>query len=289
MSEQAIRHLEEPEDYFNGVGREPLPTPMDILLFNRTALERLQQEAIQNRSHHRHVMIFNLATEGHVHVDDRVFLFAPGQALVILPYQFHHYSHLASDRLTWLFCTFLLEDTSFIEPLRNGVIKVNAGLARARDALVQTWCRRGDGLDDAGPWSQQLQADLIRVLLLLARARRGQPPAPAPAGTLLHRVNRQLAAWSRRPVSVADLARAFDESESRLRARFRAAAGVPLGRYLLNYRLNRAMHLLRRDETPIAEVARESGFGSPQAFSRAFRAATGCSPRAYRTLQARPL
>ena len=44
----------------------------------------------------------------------------------------------------------------------------------------------------------------------------------------------------------------------------------------------RAMALLRTTKLPIAEVAAEAGFGSPQAFSRTFRQETGQAPRAYR-------
>jgi hypothetical protein len=124
--------LVEPKDYFKGIGRSQLPTPTDVLLYMRTTKKKLQQEALQNRSHHRFVLAFNMETSGHVHVDNRVLAFDPGQALLILPFQFHHFSQLASSQLHWFFCTFELKDEIFLEPLRNRVLDVGENTLRMR-------------------------------------------------------------------------------------------------------------------------------------------------------------
>jgi len=92
-----------------------------------------------------------------------------------------------------------------------------------------------------------------------------------------------MAEWRGRTVIEADLAEALEFSESRLRVLFKEAAGIPLGSYTQNYRINRAMALLRTSDLSIADVAEEAGFGSPQAFSRIFKKATNQTPRAYRT------
>jgi len=91
-----------------------------------------------------------------------------------------------------------------------------------------------------------------------------------------------MAEWRGRTVVVADVAEALELSESRLRVLFKEAAGIPLGSYIHNYRLNRAMALLRTSDLSIAGVAEEAGFGSPQAFNRVFKKETGQTPRAYR-------
>ncbi len=62
----------------------------------------------------------------------------------------------------------------------------------------------------------------------------------------------------------------------------RTVQDIPLGSYIRNFRLNRAMALLRTSSLSIADVAEEAGFGSPQAFSRIFRRETGQTPRDYR-------
>jgi AraC-like DNA-binding protein len=239
----------------------------------------LQQEALQNRSHHRHVLIMNLETEGIVHVDHLDMTLKPGQAFLILPFQFHHFSLPASSRLKWLFCTFELEPHSFLEPLRNKVINTDCTIMQACTGLLQQWHRSASDIQ-----AQQLQAGLLFLLLKLKQARLqdyNDLPDEAEA-SLIRTVNRLMAEQRGRMVTVADLAAETGYSASRLRVLFREASGIPLGSYIQNYRINRSMALLRTSALSIAAVAEEAGFGSPQAFSRIFRKKTGQTPRAYR-------
>ena len=276
--------LEEPTDYFKGIGQTQFATPTNILLYLRTTKDKLQQAALQNRSHHRHVLVFNLETQGHVHVNNRVLPLTPGQSLLILPYQFHHFSQLGSSNLNWLFCTFELTTTTFLEPLRNVVTETSKHTLRTRDELLNEWHRCNAPKSKGELQNEQLQASLIRVLLSLKQdqwAMRSDR-LPEPRDSLLRSINRCMSEWKGRTVVVADLAEKFNLSESRLRVIFKQTAGIPLGRYLQNYRLNRAMALLRTTKLPITEIAEEAGFGSPQAFSRIFKKELGHTPRAYR-------
>jgi AraC-like DNA-binding protein len=273
---KTLLKLEEPTDYFKGIGKNKLPTPTDVLLFFRPTREKLQQEALQNRSHHRFVLALNLETAGHVHVEHLSLPFQSGQALLIHPYQFHHYGQLESSTLQWLFCTFELEPGTFLEPLRNRVIDISEKTEQIISLLLEEWHR------DHQP--EALQTILLHLLLSLKLDRqetvRDLPPELE--DSLLRSINRLLAEWRGRTVVVADLAEALNFSESRLRVLFKEAAGIPLGSYLQNYRLNRAMALLRTSTLSIADVAEEAGFGSPQAFCRTFKKETGNSPRKYR-------
>lgn len=275
----ALLQIQSPSDYFTGIGTRQLPCPAHVLLFLRTTKNNLQQNAPQSHSHHRFVLIFNLQTAGHVHVDNLTLPFNPGQALLILPYQFHHFSQLTSTRLKWLFCTFELEPRTFLEPLRNRVIKTGALTQSALTALLEEWHQPASELQ-AG----KVQAVLLHLLLSLKQDRQqtGRDLPPEPEDNLLRTVNRCLAEWRGRTVVVTDLATALKLSESRLRVLFKEAAGIPLGKYIQNYRINRAMALLHTTELSIADIAEEAGFGSPQAFSRTFKKETGKSPQGYR-------
>ena len=282
MSPAQLSKLTEPTDYFKGMGHTLFTIPTNILLYLRTSKDKLQQAALQNRSHHRHVLIFNLETEGHVHVNNRVLPLKPQQSLLILPYQFHHFSQLENPQLKWLFCTFELATSSSLEPLRNSLVDTSEHTRKTRDELLSEWLRATTSTHDLP--KEQLQATLIRVLISLKQDHwtAATHLSPEPRNNLLRNINRCMSEWKGRPVVVGDLAREFNLSESRLRARFKQAAGIPLGSYLQNYRLNCAMALLRTTKLPIAEIAEEAGFGSPQAFSRLFKKETGCTPRAYR-------
>lgn len=278
MSSESIQ-LDEPPSYFSGAGRHRLSAPTNVLLFLRTEKRTLQQEALLNRSHHRYVLIVNLQTEGRVHVDNLVLPFRPGQALLILPYQFHHYSQLAARSLQWLFCTFAIEPNPILDPLRNRVVDVGPKTRRAVADLLDEWKAQ----------SEEFKAELIqsRTLQLLLALRQDSNriafDRPArPRNNLIRTVNRHLEANGGRSPSVSDLGDKMGYSPSRLRVLFKDAAGIPLGRYIRNYRLNRAMALLRTTDLAIAQIAEETGFGSPQAFSETFRKTMGQTPRSYR-------
>ncbi len=276
---ESLLKLIEPPDYFSGIGKSQLPTPTNVILFLRKTKEMLQQEALQNRSHHRFVLAFNLETEGHVHLDNLALPFNSGQALLILPYQFHHFSQLASSKLKWLFCTFELEPRTFLEPLRNRVINTGNKTRQTMKDLLNEWHQPHAELQAA-----QLQAILLHLLLSLKQDRQasGTDIPPEPQDNLLRTINRLMDEWRGRTVVVTDLAYAIGYSESRLRVLFKDTAGIPLGSYIQNYRINRAMALLRTSTLSIADVAEEAGFGSPQAFSRIFKKKTGHTPRSYR-------
>ncbi len=277
--DKKLLQIENPHDYFTGVGNLNIPTPTQVLLFLRKTKARLQQNAHQNRSHHRFVLVFNLATEGYVHVDNLTLPFAPGQSILILPYQFHHFSHLASSKLQWLFCSFELRRTDFLEPLRNRVVDTGEQTQNTLTELLRQWNRP---ISELRAW--QLQTILLHLLVSLKaeQQKTGTGSFPQTENNLLWTVNRLMSEWRGRPVVVADLAETMDWSPSRLRVLFKEAAGIPLGSYIQNYRLNYAMSLLRTTQMPIAEIAEEAGFGSPQAFSRVFKKETGKTPRLYR-------
>lgn len=274
-----LMQIEEPKDYFTGTGSHLLPTPTNILLFVRRTKVALQQEALQNRSHHRFVLALNLETAGHVHVDNLALPLNPQQALLIQPYQFHHFSQLASSQLMWLFCTFEFEPRTFLEPLRNRVIDVGRKTQRIYRELLDEWLQPHGELQ-----VEQIQVELLHLLLSLKQDRQQSATdlPPEPKDNLLRTINRLMAEWRGRTVIVADLAHAIGYSESRLRVLFKEAAGIPLGSYIQNYRMNRAMALLRTSTLSIADVAEEASFGSPQAFSRSFKKETGHTPRSYR-------
>jgi len=266
-----------PVNYFKGKGTVPLPVPVNILVFTRTSRRTLQQEALHDRSHHRFVLMFNLETAGSVHINHLTFQLKPKQALTVFPYQFHHYSHLKSSTLKWLFCTFVLSAGTFFEPLRNCPLPVNRRIHQQLMNLLAEWRRAG-----AGNPEETVQAALLQLLLLLKEQCRNPAPAPVPENNLFRTINRILAEQQRAPVTVENIAAAFHLSASRMRTLFRENAGIPLGSYIQNYRINRAMELLRTSQLSIADVAGESGFTSLQSFSRAFKTATGKSPKAYR-------
>ena len=63
---------------------------------------------------------------------------------------------------------------------------------------------------------------------------------------------------------------------------FRAETGTTPGRYVDRVRLEHARRLLEDTTSGVEEVARASGYGTPEAMRRAFLKALGTAPTEYR-------
>lgn len=63
---------------------------------------------------------------------------------------------------------------------------------------------------------------------------------------------------------------------------FRDGTGVSLGEFVARSRIALAKELLRNDGARIKEISWRCGFSSTSAFSAAFRAATGQTPKDFR-------
>lgn len=103
--------------------------------------------------------------------------------------------------------------------------------------------------------------------------------------SLEHRFWRVVHGWRRDPAVDADcsrIARAMGMSEVQFRRHFRRLYGAPPHRYLIQLRLERAEALLRGGVHTIKETAFASGFGSEDAFRRAFRRRHGAAPSVLR-------
>jgi AraC-like DNA-binding protein len=83
-------------------------------------------------------------------------------------------------------------------------------------------------------------------------------------------------------IALADLARLAGLSAPHLCRRFARYAGCPPFTYLRNRRLADAMLRLRSGEERVLAIALACGFSDLAHFNRCFKAAAGCTPRAYR-------
>ncbi|MBI9019678.1 MAG: helix-turn-helix transcriptional regulator [Verrucomicrobia bacterium] len=93
------------------------------------------------------------------------------------------------------------------------------------------------------------------------------PPPPSLSeldDNLPKTIDRLMAECRGRPVAGADLTRELGLPESQLRITFKTTAGIPSGNDFKNYRINKAMSLLRTSTLSITDITGEAGLGSPQ-------------------------
>ena len=80
------------------------------------------------------------------------------------------------------------------------------------------------------------------------------------------------------PVDVASMARVALTSEHHLRRLFTSLAGMPLSEYIRRRRMSLAATEIAGSTEPLLDIAIRYGYGSGEAFARAFRAQHGISP-----------
>lgn len=84
------------------------------------------------------------------------------------------------------------------------------------------------------------------------------------------------------PMMLADIARHAGLSERQLQRLFRRVFGLTLQQFIIQSRVQAAIHELTRSGKTIAEVASQFGFSDQSAFTNSFRKVTGLPPGAYR-------
>jgi AraC family transcriptional regulator, arabinose operon regulatory protein len=123
------------------------------------------------------------------------------------------------------------------------------------------------------------------------RSRSPGPTLVIPLGMTDPRIAWAVAEMGRRMgdgITVGELARAANLSQSRFAHLFHQQVGISPGRYLRRRRLERARLLLQSTFLSVKEVMAAVGYNDPSHFSRDFQRAYGASPRAWRERIARP-
>lgn len=284
LREQA-EGLPEPDNLFVGADSEVLVNARNVVVFLRKSRRNLQRRSFASRSHHRHVLMLVLESSGVVSLDGGSYRVAPGQAMVFLPFQFHHYLNLEKDELRWLFITFECgSGESPLADLRSRVLTVSEEVAEGVCEVLRLW----QGGADAASRGLLLQATLSLLLSrLLSQAGEGFRGGHSPAGSgsswaFLAEREIQRAALEGR--TLRDVAVRLGISERRLRSRFEEETGVGIRPYRANFLLHRAVALMRDSTLSLGEIAGQVGFQTPQAFHRFMVRESGMAPREYRRL-----
>jgi len=124
-----------------------------------------------------------------------------------------------------------------------------------------------------------LEAMLTRIIIRHASVTSGRMPyretmAPAKLRALIAFIDQNLAS----PLRLGDLAAAAALSRAHLARSFRNATGIPVHRYVLNRRLERARSLMSHAGARVQTVAIECGFADAPHLSNAYRKAYGITP-----------
>lgn len=95
-----------PMNFYQGLSVSERVSVDNVLVYQRTTRTDLRQALLENRMHHRYVLAFVVDEPGDVFLDGAALALKEGEALLIMPYQYHDYYEIAEENLRWLFVTF---------------------------------------------------------------------------------------------------------------------------------------------------------------------------------------
>ena len=132
--------------------------------------------------------------------------------------------------------------------------------------------------------TERALARTVATLVLLRASAPRRPAAAAPSNTtrLMEEAVTWLQAHHAERVRIDRLVAYMGYSKSRFFTLFKAHTGLTPADWLGRYRIRQAQKLLRAGDLPVAQVAKETGFASPQYFIAAFRRRTGFTPSQWR-------
>jgi len=235
---------------------------------------------LSNRLHHRHVLVHALETAGIVSVEGKSLRLEPGQALLILPYQFHHYIHLDADSLNWLFVTFeLTQGEESLQPLGHQPMQLERECLELLGRLLDRW----QALEpELLPMLDRLLMRLVRTLPLRRGAEAGERDRVRNPDDWIAKAESLIIRSVAENRDLESVAEAVGISSRHLRTRFEAATGVSPSDYRSGYQFSRSIALMQNTEMRFGEIAELCGFHSQSVFNRFIRRRTRQSPKQIR-------
>jgi|SRR5581483_1042751 len=200
----------------------------------------------------------------------------------------------AGGALTKSFCGAFAFDDLLTRPMLAGLPKLIVIPSAQRTHTWLNTALRFLNAESENPaaGSQFLCARLVEMICALALRHWAQHPENPPMGWISALRDAQISgalaklhADPKRAWTIPMLAKAVAMSRSAFAGRFTALVGQSPLQYLTRVRIQRAAQLLDAQHLPVSRVAREVGYMSEAAFSRAFRRHTGMSPLTARRRQ----
>lgn len=144
-------------------------------------------------------------------------------------------------------------------------------------------------LYDAVPALQvpYLQLKAQEVLLFLNQLPQNHQETPrtkysSQQADLIKEIHALLTEHLDRRFTIEELSRRYAINTSSLKAVFKTVYGLPIATYMKEYRVRRAMQLLRETRLTIAQIAEQVGYESQGKFANAFRDVAQILPTEYR-------
>lgn len=181
-------------------------------------------------------------------------------------------------------CPMLLRRFTACQSPRELLVRPDAELRKRLTNLFEKLAGEFEGREFGREVKLRVQVIELVVEFLRWEQRKGLNPAGADLAGDWKVVGLTLEYFRTKyaePVYAQDLAQAVGVSESRLKASFKSALGLPWSKYLQIYRVHRAVVLLSASHCTVSEAAFAVGFESLSHFNTVFRSIMGRPPSEY--------
>lgn len=132
------------------------------------------------------------------------------------------------------------------------------------------------------PWMKLKALELLLFLGQYTPDSRLMTPSSSRQADLIRQIHSLLTEDLSRRCTIEELSRRYLINPSSLKEAFRAVYGLPIAAYMKNYRIRRAMEILRDTDETVGAVAAKMGYESQGKFARAFKDIAGMTPTEYR-------
>lgn len=180
---RTLDDLPVPTSLFSGLRLADAFAPDNVIFFKRTHTREFAPEGIAANYHHRFVLVVLLEMEGSMRVGNRTHALEPGEAVLIFPFQFHHFIDVSSGELEWLFVTFECNGTDELEPLRDTPRKLDSRSLKRLKRLTERYIEAPVG-SAGNPGARQRAG---------ASAAHDEALAPDSGGAAKHAIGRRFA------------------------------------------------------------------------------------------------
>ncbi|MGE4564947.1 MAG: helix-turn-helix domain-containing protein [Victivallaceae bacterium] len=253
-----------------------MPTDINVSVRRRDTAVYFQQAA-----HRWYILWLCVEGLGELMVEGTLFRLRAGEFLVVFPGQPHRRISTTAENCKWILVRFhLAAEPDWIESFRNAPASYQESGDLLRVFLDQyieaERTRLPEMVTECG----------IRLALLLNGLRTASPPGgahlPEPDDPRLLAACRMLSKNFADGEAEGVTARMLGMSEAHLRRLFKERFGVTPHRFLNQYRMLTAQHMLLHTTRTVSEIGKRCGFQSIYAFSRFFAGNSGVSPLQYR-------
>ena len=234
-------------------------------------------------------LMFSHATSGgeRIHLGGKGSHTTTAGELLVLPAGVRHKVDVlgTSEVRSWVHANFFLFNNLDLLSLFEVPLLVRGAPGIQAGKIIREWVA-ADAADRNNPLQQVARRHEtgFRLLRLLAPLCRPKPDAfrRMEQIQLFAQVIRHMHDQFNRPIHRDELAALAGLSPAQFHFTFKRATGATPGAYLRGIRIRHAQQLLITTNTPIKEVARQSGYDDPFTFSKFFKRECARSPADYR-------